>query len=66
MSLCAACGLQLRGDSALCAHHHSLDADNWAVGNRVMCDLLHRGKEPLRLREMTVDTECLLVDRVAS
>lgn len=75
MSLCAACGLQLNGDSALCAHHHSLDADNWAIGNRVMCDFLHRGKEPARLShedrrddlpETAPDAACLLVDRAAS
>lgn len=44
MSLCAYCGMQLVGADDLCPRHH-LDPpdDGWAVANRVMCDLLHRG-----------------------
>ena len=36
------------GDSMLCAHHH-LVSDEWAAGNRVMCNFIHRGVVPERL-----------------
>jgi hypothetical protein len=26
-----------------CAHHSSGHGDDWATGNRLMCDFLHRG-----------------------
>ena len=52
MSLCALCGFALSDDSALCTHHHRAgDDDRWAEGNRILCDLLHRGKDPRRLPE---------------
>lgn len=46
MSLCAICSFQLRGDRGLCAHHDGLYDEAWAMVNRVMCDFLHRRKEP--------------------
>lgn len=49
MSLCAVCGMQLGGAATLCAHHDGISTDGWAVVNRVMCDLLHRGIVPPRL-----------------
>ena len=49
MSLCAVCGSELSDDSSLCRHHHVGFEDGWAEGNRILCDLLHRGKEPGRL-----------------
>ena len=49
MSYCAACGLQLAGDSALCPHHARLYGDDWAAANRIMCDFFPRGKVPPRL-----------------
>lgn len=48
MSLCAWCGLQLTGDTALCPHHRCVYGDDWAVANRIMCDFFHRGKVPPR------------------
>lgn len=51
MALCASCGLQLSGYAGLCPHHHCGDGDDWAVANRIMCDLLHREKEPPRLAQ---------------
>jgi hypothetical protein len=27
----------------MCAHHVDSRADDWAMGNRIMCDFLHRG-----------------------
>lgn len=49
MTLCAACGVALTHDFALCPHHLGPTADDWATGNRIMCDLLHRGTAPPRL-----------------
>jgi len=49
MSLCAACGLEIQGDGTLCAHHTLGSDDDWAENNRLMCDLLHRGRVPPRL-----------------
>jgi hypothetical protein len=49
MSLCASCGLPLTGDTALCPHHHCVFGEDWAAGNRLMCDFFHRGKIPARL-----------------
>jgi hypothetical protein len=49
MSLCAVCGSALSDDSSICRHHHLAGADHWAEGNRILCDLLHRGVQPGRL-----------------
>jgi hypothetical protein len=49
MSLCSVCGSELSDRSYLCRHHHLGGEDRWAEGNRILCDLLHRGKEPTRL-----------------
>jgi hypothetical protein len=43
MSTCAACGIDLIGDLTLC-YHHQHRPDDWARENRLMCDLLHRGR----------------------
>ena len=49
MSLCAYCG-QLTSDHGFCAYHALGDGD-WATGNRIMCDFIHRGIVSLTLRE---------------
>lgn len=49
MSLCASCGSELSDGSSLCRHHLLSGDDRWAEGNRILCDLLHRGKAPSRL-----------------
>jgi hypothetical protein len=43
MSLCALCGGPSYGADALCAHHLPVGIDNWATGNRIICDFIHRG-----------------------
>jgi hypothetical protein len=43
MSLCVICGYPTLADADVCGHHTSSFADNWAAGNRLMCDFLHRG-----------------------
>jgi hypothetical protein len=49
MSFCAACGSELSDETFLCRHHYIGAEDHWAEANRILCDLLHRGKEPERL-----------------
>jgi len=41
MSLCARCG-HATIDGGLCTYPGSEHAD-WATGNRIMCDFIHRG-----------------------
>lgn len=48
-SLCTSCGLTLPGDDGLCSHHHQVYGDDWAVGNRIFCNWIHRGVVPERL-----------------
>lgn len=48
MSLCASCGCQT-GDNGICTFHHTVYGDDWAITNRIMCDLFHRGVVPPRL-----------------
>jgi len=43
MSLCVQCGYPTVGAGDMCAHHVDSRADDWAMGNRIMCDFLHRG-----------------------
>jgi hypothetical protein len=42
MSLCAQCGRPTFGPGELCAYHHD-NGENWATGNRIICDFIHRG-----------------------
>jgi hypothetical protein len=53
VSLCAHCGQpgDERGD--LCASHTFGGGDDWAMGNRIMCDFVHRGIVSLAPRELT-------------
>ncbi len=43
MSLCVICGYSTLTADDVCAHHTASFADDWAAGNRLMCDFLHRG-----------------------
>ena len=43
MSLCAHCGQTVLGGSGVCAFHLTGQGDDWAAGNRIMCDFFHRG-----------------------
>jgi len=52
VSVCAYCGQPTGNHGGLCAYHIS-DGDDWAAGNRIMCDFLHRGIVSLRPRELT-------------
>jgi hypothetical protein len=43
MSLCVLCAQPTLGHDDVCAHHLFGQGDDWATGNRIMCDFLHRG-----------------------
>ena len=45
MHLCAVCGATNSAGDMICPHHIRREVD-WAVANRVFCDLLHRRIEP--------------------
>jgi hypothetical protein len=47
MALCVLCGtFTFVASSEICSHHLGFPADDWARGNRTMCDFLHRGIVP--------------------
>src|SRR5437899_4887464 len=52
MSLCAFCGHPTGHPGGLCGHHSAGHGDGWARGNRLMCDLLHRGITSSRPHEV--------------
>jgi hypothetical protein len=43
MSLCVQCAQPTLGPGDLCAYHIAGQMEDWATGNRLMCDFLHRG-----------------------
>ncbi len=43
MSLCVVCAQPTLGDTDVCVFHLYGQGDDWASGNRIMCDFLHRG-----------------------
>ena len=60
MSLCIQCGYPTSGADDMCVHHVAAYADDWAMGNRIMCDFLHRGVSPppeQRTATLTMDAE---------
>ena len=69
MSLCTLCGHPTFGADALCAYHCSTNGDDWATGNRIMCDFLHRGivlaAPPTRApRTLDVTRDSLEIERL--
>lgn len=61
MNLCASCGSELTDGSSLCRHHSLNGEERWSDGNRLLCDLLHRGKVPARLPDVQREEEVLLL-----
>ena len=51
MSLCAFCGQPVGDGGDLCGYHALGDGGDWATGNRIMCDFIHRGMVPLAPRD---------------
>ena len=43
MSLCVVCGYSTLGPEEVCTHHTAGYPADWAEGNKLFCDLLHRG-----------------------
>jgi hypothetical protein len=69
MSLCTLCGQPTCGADALCTYHSSSHGDDWATGNRIMCDFLHRGivvaaPPPCARRALDVTLDSLELERL--
>jgi hypothetical protein len=64
MSLCALCSQPTLDSGDLCIHHNSGLGNNWATGNRIMCDFLHRGIVSPTPPELVARSINLLVDRL--
>jgi hypothetical protein len=45
---CSLCRADIQDGAGLCPHHVSAREAGWAEANRIMCDLIHRGREPRR------------------
>jgi hypothetical protein len=43
MAVCVQCAQPVIGPGEFCAYHTFSQGDDWAAGNRIMCDFLHRG-----------------------
>ena len=57
MSRCGLCGEMAAGAGEICVYHMSFPADDWATGNRMMCDFLHRGIVPAGSRGRADDLD---------
>ena len=64
VSLCAQCGQPTLDCGSICTHHDSGHGDDWAEGNRIMCDFLHRGIVSSGPAELVARSIELLVDRL--
>jgi len=64
VSLCAQCGQPTFGPAGLCTYHDSGHGDDWAAGNRIMCDFLHRRIVSSGPAELLARSMELLVDRL--
>ena len=66
VSLCVLCRQPTLDSRSLCTYHHSGPVDDWAVGNRIMCDFLHRGIVSPTPPELLSPSLELFVDRLAA
>jgi hypothetical protein len=66
MSHCASCGASLSGNVDLCWHHDLAYGEDWAVVNRVMCDLLHRQRAPVPIHPSEPGHESRMADTEAA
>lgn len=42
MTVCPVCGHLVIGDDGMCGFHTATLRGDWATGNRIMCDFVHR------------------------
>lgn len=59
--MCPACGCETFGTRTLCEHHSNVDILE-SQNNRIMCDLVHRQKQPTRLAAEDRDPVSLVVE----
>jgi hypothetical protein len=57
MSLCVQCGQSTFGGESLCAYHSASYGEEWARGNRLMCDFLHRRIVPQGVRRRYTEAD---------
>ena len=43
MSVCPVCGYLMLMPGPMCSYHVAMGGRDWATGNRIMCDFVHRG-----------------------
>ena len=60
MTLCALCAQPTMSGTNLCVYHPSFHDDDWAAGNRIMCDFVHRGIAPAAPPDWVHDLEPLV------
>ena len=60
MHLCVLCAQPLLGRDDVCAYHLHGHGGDWATGNRIMCDFLHRGVVPPAPSEQSDALELLV------
>ena len=49
MNICIACGFILPEYVSICPHHMR-KFDDWSINNRIICNFIHRGEVPQRLK----------------
>ncbi len=49
MTICLVCGITVPAGTAVCPGHAVMADRAWSQSNRIICDFVHRGKEPPRL-----------------
>ena len=57
MSLCAQCGSDAGYGVGICNYHVNAMDEQWAESNRIMCDFIHRKKEPVRVERQQREEE---------
>lgn len=60
MSLCALCAQPTLDGDEVCVFHLYGHGDDWAAGNRIMCDFVHRGIVRAGVRERADALELLV------
>ena len=66
--LCTQCGIQLPDNyehGEICGHHASIESDNWAAANKIVCDGLHRGIWAARLSQQERDADFFVTGGMA-
>jgi len=66
VTLCAFCRQPTHDSGDLCTYHNSGQEDDWAAGNRIMCNFVHRGIVSLTPPELIAHSTELLLATILS